>query len=259
MKVREIAELIEKTAPKELAYEWDNVGLLIGDKNKDINRVFVTLDANLTTAREAVDAGADMIISHHPIFFNPLKRIEYGTPEGDMIRLLIENNIPLYAAHTNMDAAEGGINDKLAEIFRLSDVRVLEPNRNNPAAGLGRYGKGTREVEFASFVEIACMLLRTPVRYAGDERRIIRKVAVAGGACADLAPMAKAAGCDVLVTADVKYHEMIDAYESGICVIDAGHYPTEICVMDIFSEILKDTGLEIIRSESKDIFKFIKQ
>lgn len=257
MKVYEVAELIEKSAPKNLAYEWDNVGLLVGDKNKEINKVFVTLDTNLATVCEAIEAGADMIISHHPIFFNPLKKIEYGTPQGDLVKLLIENNLPLYAAHTNMDVASGGINDKLAEIFQLSNVKILEPKEDNPLVGLGRYGKGKREVTFASFVEITKMLLRTPVRYAGDSERIIKNIAVAGGACADLAPLAKAAGCDVLITSDVKYHEMIDAHEIGICMIDAGHYPTEICVIDIFKNLLKDTGLEIIKSENKDIFKFL--
>ena len=257
MKVYEIAEIIEKTAPKNIAYDWDNVGLLVGDKNKEINRVFLTLDTNLATVNEAIDSGADMIISHHPIFFNPLKKIEYGTPQGDLVKLLIKNNLPLYAAHTNMDLANGGINDKLAEIFQLSDVKILEPLPGNPSAGLGRYGKGKREVTFSSFVEITKMLLRTPVRYAGDSERIIKNIAVAGGACADLAPLAKSAGCDVLITSDVKYHEMIDAYETGICLIDAGHYPTEICVIDIFENILDNTGLEIIRSENKDIFKFL--
>lgn len=257
MKVYEIAELIEKTAPKNLAYEWDNVGLLVGDENKEIKKVFVTLDANLATVHQAINAGADMIISHHPIFFNPLKRIEYGTPQGDLVRLLIENNMPLYAAHTNMDVAAGGINDKLAEIFQLSDIKVLEPVSDDVSAGLGRYGKAKREVDFSSFAEIAKMLLRTPVRYAGDGGKIIKTVAVAGGACADLAALAKDKGCDVLITSDVKYHEMIDAHELGICMIDAGHYPTEICVLEIFENILKDSGLEIIRSADKDIFKFL--
>ena len=257
MKVYEIAELIEKTAPKNLACDWDNVGLLVGDKNKEINKVFVTLDANLATVHEAVSAGSDMIISHHPIFFNPLKKIEYGTPQGDLVKLLIEGNLPLYSAHTNMDAAAGGINDSLAKIFQLTDVKVLEPLADNPSVGLGRYGKNKREVNFSSFVEITKMLLRTPVRYAGDGERIIKNIAVAGGACADLAPLAKSLGCDVLITSDVKYHEMIDATETGICMIDAGHYPTEICVFDIFEDILKDTGLEIVKSENKDIFKFL--
>ena len=257
MKVYEIAELIEKTAPKNLAYEWDNVGLLVGDKNKEIKKVFVTLDANLSTVHQAINAGADMIISHHPIFFDPLKKIEYGTPQGDFVRLLIKNDMPLYAAHTNMDVAAGGINDKLAEIFQLSDVKVLETISDDMSVGLGRYGKSKREVDFLSFVEISKMLLRTPVRYAGDGGKIIKTVAVAGGACADLAELAKAKGCDVLITSDVKYHQMIDAYELGICIIDAGHYPTEICVLEIFENILKDTGLEIIKSENKDIFKFL--
>ena len=257
MKVYEIAELIEKTAPKNLAYEWDNVGLLVGDSNKEVKKVFVTLDTNLATVHQAIKAGADMIISHHPIFFEPLKKIEYGTSQGDLVRLLIENDLPLYAAHTNMDVAAGGINDKLAEIFQLSDVKVLEPVSDNPSVGLGRFGKGKREINFSSFVEITKMLLRTPVRYAGDSGKIIKTVAVAGGACADLAPLAKSLGCDVLVTSDVKYHEMIDAVELGICMIDAGHYSTEICVLEIFEDILKDTGLEIIKSENKDIFKFL--
>ena len=257
MKVYEIAELIEKVAPKTLAYEWDNVGLLVGDKNKEIKKIFVTLDTNLATVHQAINAGADMIISHHPIFFDPLKKIEYGTPQGDLVRLLIKNDMPLYAAHTNMDVAEGGINDKLAEIFQLSDVKVLETVSDNPSVGLGRYGKGKREVNFSSFTEISKMLLRTPIRYAGDGGKIIKNIAVAGGACADLAALAKSKGCDVLITSDVKYHEMIDAYELGICMIDAGHYPTEICVLEIFEDILKDTGLEIIKSKNKDIFKFL--
>ena len=256
MKVSQITEIIENKVPKHLAYEWDNVGLLVGDKEKDVNSVFITLDTNLETVKEAINEGADMIISHHPILFSPLKKIEYGTPEGDMIRLLIENNIPLYAAHTNMDTANGGINDKLAELLNLSDIKVLDENPLFPDTGLGRYGK-IKAITLSDLTERVKSVLNTPLRFTGDENTIIETVAIGSGACSELVPVALKKGCDVLLTADMKYHQMIDASSLGLCVIDAGHYPTEICVMDIFEDILSDTNLNIIKSKNTDIFKFL--
>lgn len=256
MKVYEIAEIIEKTAPKSLAYDRDNVGLLAGDKNRDVKKVYLTLDANLKTVSEAIKNNCDMIISHHPIFFSPVKKLEYGTPTGDLVRLLIENNIPLYAAHTNMDTAKGGINDKLAQMFNLSDIKVLEQHTDDVSAGLGRYGKLENEMSLCDFVETVKKVLNTPVRYTGDDDTKIHTVAIGSGACSELVPIAKEKGCEVLITADMKYHQMIDAYEMGICVIDAGHYPTEVCVMDIFDEILSGTDLKIIKSTNCDIFKY---
>lgn len=255
MKVYEIIEIIENKVPKHLAYSWDNVGLLVGDREKEIKSVFITLDTNLKTVKEAISKNADMIISHHPIFFSPLKRIEYGTPEGDMVRLLIENNIPLYAAHTNMDTANGGINDKLAALLNLSDIKVLDENPDYPGTGLGRYGR-VCDIKLSDFIEKVKSALNTPIRFTGDENKIIKTVAVGSGACSELVGVSKALGCDVLITADMKYHQMIDANELGLCLIDAGHYPTEICVMDIFEDILSNTDLNIIKSDNTDIFKF---
>lgn len=255
MKVSEIIEIIENKVPKHLAYDWDNVGLLIGNSEKKVKSVFITLDTNLSTVKEAISHNADMIISHHPIFFSPLKRIEYGTHEGDMIKLLIKNDISLYAAHTNMDTANGGINDKLAKLLNLSDIKVLEENPKFPGTGLGRYGN-IKSKTLSEFVEFTKSILNSPVRFTGDENKMINTVAVASGACSELVPVAIKNCCDVLITADMKYHQMIDANEAGLCIIDAGHYPTEICVMDIFEEILSDTNLNIIKSKNKDIFKF---
>lgn len=259
MKIYEIENLIEKEIPKSLAYDWDNVGLLVGNKNNDVKKAFLTLDTNLFTVNEAISAGADIIISHHPIFFEPLKRIDYETPEGQLVKLLIENNISLYAAHTNMDVAKNGINAQLAKMFDLENVGIIEKNNIDPAAGLGRYGTLKKPMKFSLFTEVVKMLLKTPVRYCGDENKIIKKAAVASGACAELWEAAKELGCDVLITADLKYHQMINAYENGISIIDAGHYPTEICVMDIFEKLLSGSNLEIVKSKNKDIFKFSKE
>ncbi len=255
MKVCEIAKLIEKNAPKSLAYDWDNVGLLVGDADKEVGRVYITLDTDLKTAGEAISAGADMIISHHPIMFSPINRIDYKTPEGMLLKTLIVNDIPLYVAHTNMDTAKGGINDVLAKKLGLSGVCVLEQHTDDKTAGLGRYGK-IQPQTLSDFCNTVKLALNTPIRYCGDDGMKIKTVAVASGACSELVPMAVEVGADVLVTADMKYHQMINACESGIAVIDAGHFPTEVFVIHIFADILKDTGVKIIRSSDTDIFKF---
>lgn len=258
MKANKIVEIIENICPKRLAYSWDNVGLLCGDGGKDIKTLFVTLDCNLNTVREAVIKGADMIVSHHPILLSGIKRIDYSTSTGQMIKELIKNDIPLFAAHTNMDTAKGGINDRLAKMFNLADVQILEQHTEDISAGLGRLGKLKKPMSLSEFAAECKKILNTPfLRVSGDDKKIIETVAVASGSCSEVIPLAFAKGADVIVTGDMKYHNTIDMTELGICVIDAGHYPTEICVMDIFTDILKDSGLKIIKSENTDIFKII--
>ena len=257
MKANKIIEIIENVCPERLAYSWDNVGLLCGDGEKEIKKVFVTLDTNINTVKEAVEKGADMIVSHHPILLGGIKRIDYSTSTGQMIKLLIENNIVLFAAHTNMDTAREGINDRLAQMFSLDNIKIIDQHTDDETAGLGRIGKLKSPVKFSEFSNKCKEILNTHVRAAGDFDKNITTVAVASGSCSEVIPLAKTKGADVIITADMKYHNMIDMTELGICVIDAGHYPTEICVMDIFADILKETDVEIIKSENKDIFKFI--
>lgn len=257
MKANEIIRIIENVCPEKLAYPWDNVGLLCGDGEKEVKKILVTLDTNINTVKEAVEKGADMIVSHHPILLGGIKRIDYKTAVGQMLKLLIENNITLFAAHTNMDTASGGINDRLAQMFSLTDVKILDQHTDDETAGLGRIGKLKSPVKFSDFAKMCSEILNTPVRAAGDFDKVITTVAVASGSCSEVIPVAKDKGAEVIITGDMKYHNMIDMTELGICVIDAGHYPTEICVMDIFADILKNTDVEIIKSENKDIFKFI--
>ncbi len=258
MKAKEIVEIIENICPKRLAYSWDNVGLLCGDGEKEVKKVFVTLDTNINTVKEAIEKDADMIVSHHPVLLGGIKRIDYTTATGQMIKLLIENDIPLFAAHTNMDTARGGINDRLSQMFDLTDVKILEHHTDDVTAGLGRYGDLKTEMSFGDFAKMCRKVLDTPyIRASGDSRKVIKTVAVASGSCSEIIPLAFEKGADVIITGDMKYHNMSDMTELGICVIDAGHYPTEICVMDIFADILKNTDLEIIKSENKDIFNVI--
>lgn len=157
-----------------------------------------------------------------------------------------------------MDTAKGGINDKLAEMFEITDVKILDQHTDDSSAGLGRYGRLEKTIKFGDFAEHCKKILGTPfLRVSGDFKKDINTVAVASGSCSEIIPLAFEKGADVIITGDMKYHNMIDMTELGICVIDAGHYPTEICVMDIFEDILKDTDIEIIKSENKDIFKLV--
>lgn len=252
MKVYDIITKIEDFAPQSLACSWDNPGFLCGDKNREVNKILLALDVDLETVYEAIEVGADMIVSHHPIFFSGLKRIDFSTPEGRMVELLIKNDIAVFAAHTNMDAAKDGINDRLAEIFELSEVKVLEPI--DEGVGIGRFGVLKEEISAEDFCNTVKEKLNTPfVRLTGNGS--IKKLAICSGSGGEYFSYAKENGCDALLTGDVKYHTAIEAKESGIAVIDAGHFPTENIVCSIFEEILSDLPLTLIKSKSRDIFE----
>ena len=254
MNVRSIIEKIEAFAPVSLSSEWDNPGFLCGNKDKDIKRVLLALDVNLNTIDEAIENKCDMIVSHHPMFFKGLKRINFSEPEGKAVELLIKNDICVFSAHTNMDSAENGINQKLAELFNLSDIKVLEPIGEK--TGMGRFGTLPQEMTAEDFSKLVKEKLDTPfVRVSGGKN--IKKLAICSGSGAEYFYLAKENGCDALLTADVKYHNAIEAKENGICLIDAGHFPTEKIVCDIFKEILEDLPIELVISKDKDIFKLL--
>ena len=252
MKLKEIAEIIEKEFPLSSAFDWDNCGLLLGDREAEINRILITLDVNNAVLQEAINAGADMILSHHPILFDGTKKITAKTPEGRLIMGLLENKIAVYAAHTNCDVGTNGINARLSSIFGLCCAEPLEDS------GLGRIGDLKEPMSFADFADFTKKTLKTPfVRACGNKSATVSRIAVAGGACAEIIPEAVKKGADVIVTGDMKYHDMLNYSETGIFIIDAGHYPTEIIALDIFEDILKNRGLTLIKSKNPDIFEFM--
>ena len=258
-KVKDIANLIEAAAPLQLALPWDNPGLLAGDPESEVKKILVALDTDMFTVNEAVKNSCDMIVSHHPILFGGTKNVSAAVPEGRLIRKLIQSNIAVYAAHTNMDKAEHGINARLAEMFKLKNVHILEPDEHVEGAGMGRFGELQSALDMPDFCALAKSALKTPfLRIAGNTEGKIKKLCIVSGAGADYIKAAKDAGCDALLTGDVKYHEARDAEETGITVADAGHFPTENIVREIFDEILKNSGAEIVFSHAEDAFKFIQ-
>lgn len=258
MKVKEITEIIEKFAPLELAEDWDNSGLISGNPEKAVKKVYITLDMFKFNIDEAVREGADMIISHHPILFRGVKKIDYSSQQGYILKKLIEKDIALYAAHTSMDSAKGGINDHLAKKLGIYDTEVIAKSPKYDGCGLGRIGNLKSETTLKEYAKTVKKVLNTPfVRISGNEDTVIKRVGVGGGACDDLIGDAISGGADVFVTADMKYHICADSVDSGITIIDAGHFPTENFVTEIFEDLLKGTDVEIYKSTNDDVFKIV--
>lgn len=233
MTVKEIYRIIQQAADFSLAMDFDNVGLLVGDAQAQVSGVLVALDVTGRIIDEAVARGANLIVTHHPVIFHPLKQVT-----ADMlVWKLIRAGISVISAHTNLDIAWGGVNDILAERFALCDVEVLEPTCEGH--GLGRVGtlaRGMTPPEFAYYIKRT--LHADAVRYC-DGGRAIERVAVCGGSGGSLLAQAEKLGCQALVTGDVKHDVMLDAVHRGITVIDAGHFGTENPVTDYLQALLQ--------------------
>lgn len=256
MTVGEIKAVIERAFPPCCAEEWDNIGLLLGRKGKTVKRVLLTLDVTPFVAAEAIEAQVDMIVSHHPVLFSGTKSITDENAEGKMLLDLAKADIAVVAAHTNLDSAMGGINDYLAELFGLKNTEVVLKGKLD-GAGLGRIGDLPRAMTAEEFAHLAKEKLNTNLRISGDMSKVIKRVAVGSGASDDIAKAAIEMGADLILTGDLKYHRTQDIVALGAVMIDAGHYPTEIMSIEIFERVLKDCGLEFVKSKNKDIFRFV--
>ena len=222
--VREIEQALFALAPGEAAMEWDNVGQLLGDPDQQVERVLVALDITEAVAEEAIAAGCQLVVAHHPVMncrWTPVQNIRDDTFQGHLFLKLLRNNVSAICMHTNLDIAWGGVNDALAQRLELVDPGPLCEN------GLGRVGEYPESVALADYVRFVCHALGcNGLRYA-DAGKPVRRVAVGGGACGEFEEDAIRAGCDTFVTADLSYHTFLDAEGKGINLIDAGHFPTE--------------------------------
>ena len=231
LKVQSIADAMNRWAPSKLAEEWDNVGLLVGDPSAEVKKILVCLDVSLKALEQAVELNAQMIVSHHPMIFRSLKNVRLDRPMGRRLNALIKHDIAVFAAHTNLDSALGGVNDVLAAKLGLVDVKPLDETR------LGRLTTAMSAVEFAEHVKRALGADYVRLSDAGDFP--IKKVGICGGAGADFIMNAKFYGADAFVTGDVKYHEAQSAVDNGIHVIDAGHFATEHPIVEVIANRLR--------------------
>ena len=365
-----IIDQMEQLAPKKLAEEWDNVGLLVGSPSHKVDRVLVALDVTDDIIDYAIKENVQMIVAHHPFLFRPMKQIRTDWAQGAMIEKLLVNGIAVYAAHTNLDIAEGGVNDVLAERIGLTDIEPLTvtsrqnlvklvvfvpkdsaedvraaiakagagyigeysdcafmtdgtgvflpregtspyigekgsltrveevrietimpeeierrvvramlrahpyeevaydiyPLKNTGREyGLGRIGSLAEELPLGAVIDRIKEAVGVPViKFTGSPERMIKKVAVCGGSGSDLIPKAAMRGADLLLTADVKYHDGQKADENDIAVADAGHYYTEALVVPVVADYLRaqmassKRKADIITAEgiANDVFSF---
>ena len=231
--VRDVEKKLFDWAPLELAVSWDNVGHLVGEPEAEVKKVLVALDITETVVQEAIDCDADLIVAHHPVMncrWHEVQRIRSDDAQGRILINMIRNGISAICMHTNLDAAEGGVNDVLAEKLGLTGIELLNEEK------IGRVGTLKCElplVEFTRFVvkSLGC----NGLRYI-DAGKPVHRVAVGGGACSGYIGQAIAMGCDTFVTSDLKYNDFLDT--KGINLIDAGHFPTENVVCPVLVEYL---------------------
>lgn len=254
--VADILNFIEGIAPPYMKMDWDNCGLLCGRKDKEVRKILVALDPIRNVIREAIDLGADLIVTHHPLIFSaPLMAVNEDTETGRCVLELMERGIAAINAHTNLDLAPGGVNDVLAQTLGLQNIEIINPTDNY---GLLRCGTVTEQPLSAFLTVVKENLHCDGLRYV-DAGKPVSKVAVGGGSCADEMVEALDAGCDTFVTADVKYNQFRTAFELGLNLIDAGHFHTENPTMPVLAEKLaaKFPGVTVEFSKNhSDCMKF---
>ena len=239
LNVRKIADIIEKEIPLSLQEEWDNSGLLIGFEDKPVKTILTCLEIDKNVLDEAAAIGAEMIITHHPLIFQGVKRLTDQDYKASLIMEIIERGISVYSCHTPFDKVKGGNNDIILEKLGVSSVKNLRGQEVASAAkmaerrdeaDIGRIGEFKTPMSYRQVIQLAANKLEMSIRQLraiGALDTEITKVGICTGAGADLAVMAAEAGCQLFITGDVKYHEALDALHDGMCILDAGHYGTE--------------------------------
>lgn len=239
-KVKEIVDYFEKLVPPEMKMDFDNVGLLAGSLEGEVDTALVALDITDEVIDEAVACGAQIILSHHPLFFE-LKQVNDASLSGEKILKLIRGGISAFCQHTNLDSVSGGVNDALAAKLSVCVEGCLEEmgSIDGECYGMGRYGSLDSPIDLSEFLIFVKSSLGTAgIRYY-DAGRQVRKVALCGGSGGEFCKRAFDLGCDTLVTADVKYHQFLEAKELGINLIDADHFCTENVVVPVLAEMLE--------------------
>ena len=225
MRLAAFLAAMEQIAPKELALGFDNPGYLIGTEKAEIARVLVALDCTPAVADEAAQGGYDLVLTHHPLFFHAVKHILPDDPETAAAYRLLRHGVGLFAAHTNLDAAEGGVSQTLAETVGITGIERFSEN------GIGCVGALATPMRLDELAALAYERLGAPVRYTGDGARWITRAAAVGGAGGSEILPARAAGAEAFLTGECAHHDALSADVCGLSVIACGHYETERIVL----------------------------
>lgn len=226
-----VAELLEAFAPTTLAEDWDNVGLLLGDRSRPCDRVMTCLTLSEDVATEAIDKGAQLVVTHHPLPFRPLSTLTTDTTAGRIVWRLAGAGVAVYSPHTAFDSAAEGINQQLADGLNLAEAHPLvpaDPNDPNPLVGAGRCGSVLEPTTLDLLADHAMSLLSiNQVQLVGQDDQPINRVAVACGSGGSFLDAAIEAGADALVTGEATFHALLAARAAGVAMVLTGHYASE--------------------------------
>ncbi len=231
MTVNDVFEFLSELAPVSLAESYDNVGLLVGNKNALVSGIVVALDCTEQSIELAKKTGANLIVTHHPVIFHAIKSVR----ENDIVYRLVRDDISVISMHTNLDKAEGGVNDCLCEKIGLLNVETVLADDGFPI----KFGELEKELSADDFASFLKEKLSVGIRYSNTDK-MIKKVAVCSGSGASFVFDAKRFGADALLTADVRHNHFISSNEIGVAIFDGGHFNTEDVVVEPIAETLKN-------------------
>ena len=258
MLCKEIIQVIEKTYPKHAAEEWDNVGLLVGRIEKNVSKIYIALDATDEVIDAAIAKEADMIVTHHPMIFSPMKKITDEHFIGRRVVKLLQHDISYYAMHTNYDVL--GMAELSGRILGLQQEEVLVVTNAECILGIGRVGELQENLTLEACCELVKNNFNIPsVKLFGDKDSVVMRAAICPGSGKSVIKTAIKKGADVLITGDIDHHEGIDAVAQGLAIIDAGHYGLESIFIKDMETYLKENlkNIEIVTAETKHPFQMI--
>ena len=258
IKLQDILAYLGRFAPWELAEPWDNVGLMIGSPAQEVTGVLVALDPTLQVLEEAIRQKINIILTHHPLIFHPLKSINTATPTGQFLQRALQHDIAVISSHTNLDVIGNGVSDALACALDLRDTRPLQPT-GQPGQGFGKVGNLPTPMDSAVFLHYAARRLQVEgLLIAGSPPATVATVAVCGGSGSDLAEAALKAGAQIFITAELKHSVARWAEESGLCILDGGHFATEHIIIPRLVSLLTDffhqnnTAAPVVAAQRQD-------
>lgn len=259
IKVNNIIKEMELLAPTYLKEGFDNVGLMVGDKNKEVKKVLLALDCTLKVIEEAKKENVELIITHHPLIFKRPSSITTDTLQGKKIIELIKNDISLYSSHTNLDSVENGLNDTIVSILGFDNFKILEKNKRDDKAGLGRIVSLNESIQLEDLIsKIKKSLNINNLRVVKGKDKV-NKIAIINGSGQDFIGKAVALGADCIITGDTTYHFASDYKEMEISILDVGHFASEqitfFNVMENLKEKFKDVEF-ITSTVEEDPFSF---
>ncbi len=262
--IADIAAFLETFAPRRLAADWDNVGLLAGDPQQSVTKIMTCLTITPASAQEAIREHAELIVTHHPLPFHSLKRLTTEQTPTRLLWQLARAGVAIYSPHTAFDSAAAGINQQLAEGIGLENTQPIVPAKNDPAGlGSGRFGKLPKPISLSALAaRLQTFLKITGLHAVGGADAQVQTIAVACGSAGSFLADAARAGCDTLVTGETQFHTCLEAEALGLNVLLPGHYASERFACERLAEVLSQPfpQLRIWPSQSEaDPLRWITQ